>query len=222
MALIIYGMGPSPFVRKARVVLTEKGMDYTLENVNIFPAPDWFTEISPLKRIPVLRDTDRPEPNTIADSSSICAYAEQQTPTPAFYPADGFDRGRACWFEEYGDTEVAAAVGMGVFRPIALAALMGKEQDTAAAEKTMNERMPVIFDYLTKELGANDYLVGNTFSIADVSIATHFVNLQHAGYKPDPARWPTFAAFIERVLSRPSFKALIDEEAPSFAKTRAA
>lgn len=222
MALVIYGMGPSPFVRKVRVVLAEKGMDYTLENVNIFPAPDWFTEISPLKRIPVLRDTDRPEPNTIADSSAICAYAEQVQPTPVFYPADSFDRGRACWFEEYADTEIAGAVGMGVFRPIALAALMGKEQDKAAADKTMAERMPVIFDYLTKELGDNEFLAGNSFSIADVSVATHFVNLQHAGYKPDADKWPTFAAYIDRILARPSFKALIDEDAPLFTKTRAA
>jgi len=222
MALIIYGMGPSPFVRKVRTVFAEKGIDYTLENVNIFPAPDWFTEISPLKRIPVLRDTDHPEPNTIADSSAICAFAEQLNSTPALYPVDGFDRGRACWFEEYADTEIANAVGMGVFRPVALAALMGKEQDTEAANKAMTERMPAIFDYLTRELGDSDYLVGNSLSIADISVATQFVNLQHAGFKPDAAKWPALAAYVERILARPSFKALIEEDAPLFAKTRVA
>jgi len=222
MALIIYGMGPSPFVRKVRVVLAEKAADYTLENVNIFPAPDWFIEISPLKRIPVLRDTDRPEPNTIADSSAICLYAEQAFPTPQVYPSDSFDRGRACWIEEYSDTELAHAVGMGVFRPVALAALMGKDVDTAAADKTMTERMPAIFDYLTKELAGKEFLVGDDFSIADVSVATHFVNLQHAGYKPDADRWPDLADYLTRMHARDSFKALIDEEADFFAKTRAA
>lgn len=222
MALIIYGMGPSPFVRKVRTVFAEKGIDYTLENVNIFPAPDWFTEISPLKRIPVLRDTDRPEPNTIADSSAICAFAEQLVATPALYPTDGFERGRACWFEEYADTEIANAVGMGVFRPVALAALMGKEQDTEAANKAMAERMPVIFDYLTRELADSEYLVGEGLTIADISVATQFVNLQHAGFKPDAARWPALAAYVERILARPSFKALVEEDAPMFAKTRVA
>ncbi len=222
MALIIYGMGPSPFVRKVRAVFAEKSIDYTLENVNIFPAPDWFTEISPLKRIPVLRDTERAEPNTIADSSAICVFAEQLVQSPSLYPQDSFERGRACWFEEYADTEIAGAVGMGVFRPIALAALMGKDQDTDAANKTMTERMPVIFDYLTRELGDSEYLVGEGLTIADISVATHFVNLQHAGFKPDAAKWPTLAAYVERILARPSFKPLIEEDAPLFAKTRVA
>lgn len=222
MALVIYGMGPSPFVRKVRVAFVEKGMDYTLENVNIFPAPDWFKEISPLKRIPVLRDTDRPEPNTIPDSSAICAYAEQVRPTPSLYPADGFERGRAAWIEEYADTEMAGVIGLGVFRPVALAALMGKDIDAATAEKTMAERMPAIFDFLEAELGDDDYLVGNSFSIADISVATQFVNLQHAGFKPDAAQWPKLADYVARMHDRPSFKALIDEEAALFAKTRAA
>lgn len=222
MALVIYGMGPSPFVRKVRVAFVEKGMDYTLENVNIFPAPDWFKEISALKRIPVLRDTDRPEPNTIPDSSAICAYAEQVQPTPSLYPSEGFERGRAAWIEEYADTEMAGVVGLGVFRPVALAALMGKDIDAATAEKTMAERMPAIFDFLEAELGDDDYLVGNSFSIADISVATQFVNLQHAGFKPDAAQWPKLAAYVARIHDRPSFKALIEEEAALFAKTRAA
>ena len=222
MALIVYGMGPSPFVRKVRAVMAEKGVDYTFETINIFPAPDWFVEISPLKRIPVLRDTDRAEPNTIADSSAICAYLEQAYPEPSLYPQDGFDRGRVCWLEEYADTEIANAVGMGVFRPIALAALMGKEQDTAKARTTMTERMPVIFDYLSGELGEADYLVGNRLTLADIAVATQFVNLQHAGFKPAPDRWPQLAAYVARILARPSFAALVAEDAPMFAKTAAA
>lgn len=222
MALIIYGMGPSPFVRKVRVVMAEKGVDYTLENVNIFPAPDWFMEISPLKRIPVLRDTDKPEPNTIPDSSAICLYLEQAHPEPQLYPQDGFERGRAAWLEEYADTEMAGNIGLGVFRPIALSALMGKEQDTETANKTMTEKMPRIFDYLSDVLGDKDYLVGSAFSIADIAVATQFVNLQHAGFKVDAARWPALADYVARMHARPSFTALIDEEAALFAKTRAA
>ncbi len=222
MALVIYGLSASPFVRKVRVFLAEKGVEYTLEQINIFPAPDWFKEISPLKRIPVLRDTDRPEPNTIADSSAICAYAEQAFQNTPLYPADGFARGHACWLEEYADTEMANAVGMGVFRPVALATLMGKEPDPAAAEKAMAERMPAIFDYLTTQLGDGEFLAGDAFSIADIAVATQFVNLQHAGYKPDASRWPQLSAYLARIHARPSFKALIEEEAPMFAKTRAA
>ena len=222
MALIVYGAGPSPFVRKVRVFLTEKGANYEHKNVNIFPMPDWFKEMSPLKRIPVMQDTNRAEPNTIADSSAICAYAEQAFADPALYPADAWERGRACWLEEYADTEMANAVGMGVFRPVALAALMGKEQDTAAAQKAMNERMPIIFDYLTTQLGDTDYLAGGAFSIADISVATQFANLKYAGFKPDAGTWPALADYVERMHARPSFKALMDEDAPLFAATSVA
>ena len=57
--------------------------------------------ISPLKRIPVLRDTDRPEPNTLPNSSIICDYLEHKYPKPALYPADAFERAKALWYEEY-------------------------------------------------------------------------------------------------------------------------
>src|SRR6185312_9291976 len=81
MALIVYGGSISPFVRKVRDLLAEKGVEYTLEAVNPFSPPPDFLAISPLKRIPVLRDTDRPEPNTLPDSSIICDYLEHNIPS---------------------------------------------------------------------------------------------------------------------------------------------
>ncbi|MEQ8745400.1 glutathione S-transferase family protein [Pyruvatibacter sp.] len=222
MALIVYGAGPSPFVRKVRVFLAEKGADYQHKNVNIFPMPDWFKDMSPLKRIPVLQDTDRAEPNTIADSSAICAYAEHAFPEPSLYPADAWEHGRACWLEEYADTEMANAIGMGVFRPVALAALMGKEQDKAKAAETMNERMPAMFDYLTTQIGDNEYFAGGAFSIADIAVATQFVNLKYAGFTPDDAKWPALATYVDRIHARASFKVLIDADAPLFAATAVA
>ena len=42
MALIVYGGSISPFVRKVRVALIEKGVEYTLEQVNPFSPPPEF------------------------------------------------------------------------------------------------------------------------------------------------------------------------------------
>jgi glutathione S-transferase len=44
------------------------------------------------------------------------------------------------------------------------------------------------------------------------------VNLAHAGVTLDGKRWPTLAAYLERIHSRPSFKALIEEERAALPK----
>jgi glutathione S-transferase len=52
--------------------------------------------------------------------------------------------------------------------------------------------------------------------IADLAVASPFVNYAHAGEAVDAKRWPQLAAYLKRVHSRPSFKALIEEEAQAF------
>ncbi len=210
MGLIVYGAALSPFVRKTRVFLAEKGVEYTLENVNIFPAPDWFTEISPLKRIPVLKDEETGV--ILADSSAICGYLEKKFSSPALYPTEAADYGRALWLEEYGDSELAGHIGMGTFRPMVVAPLMGKEPDTATAKKTIEEKLPSYFQYLEEQAGTREFLVGNAFSIADIAIATQFVNFAHGGFVPGADAYPNLTAYLARMHARPSFAACIAEE----------
>jgi len=210
MGLIVYGAALSPFVRKVRVFLAEKGVDYTLENVNIFPPPDWFAEISPLKRIPVLKDEEADL--FLSDSSAICGYLEKKTPSPALYPAEAADYGRALWFEEYGDSELAGHIGMGTFRPMVVGPLMGKEPDTATANKTIEEKLPSYFQYLEAQVGTREFLVGEAFSIADIGIATQFVNFAHGGFKPGAEAYPNLTDYLTRMHARPSFAACIAEE----------
>ncbi|MAU61931.1 glutathione S-transferase family protein [Parvibaculum sp.] len=212
MTLTVYGASLSPFVRKVRVFLAEKGEAYKLEQVNIFPPPDWFLEISPLKRIPVLRDENEGAEATLPDSSAICGYLEKKFPAPALYPADAFAFGKALWYEEYADSDLAGNVGMGTFRPMVVNRMMGREADRETAEKTMAEKLPRNFDYFEKEIGSKTYLVADSFSIADISLATHFVNLAHAGFRPDEKTWPNLTRYLAGILARPSFAACIEEE----------
>ncbi|MNJ64433.1 Stringent starvation protein A [compost metagenome] len=72
MTLTVYGAPLSPFVRKVRLCLLEKALDYQLEMVMPFNPPDWYLQLNPLGRIPALRDGDL----TLADSSVICQYLE--------------------------------------------------------------------------------------------------------------------------------------------------
>ncbi|HWA92281.1 MAG TPA: glutathione S-transferase family protein [Rhizomicrobium sp.] len=221
MALIVYGGSVSPFVRKVRIVLAEKGQAYSLEQISPFNPPPDFRDISPLGRIPAFRDTDLPEPNHLSDSSVICDYIEQKFPAPALYPAAPYHRARALWFEEYADSILAETMGRGFFFERVVKKLLKSQPDEEVCRRTLTEKLPPLFDYLSKELGGNDYLVGNAFSIADISVATMLVNFEHAGGAIDAARWPNLAAYCKRLHARPSFKACIDEERPFIERVRA-
>jgi glutathione S-transferase len=222
MALIVYGGTLSPFVRKVMVVLAEKGVEAQNENINPFAPPPEFMAISPLKRIPVLRDTDVPEPNTIPDSSVICDYIEHKFPNPPLYPKDAFARARALWFEEYADSAVATCIGRGLFFERVIKKMMRQETDEEICKKTLHENLPPLLDHLEKELGDREYFVGDAFTIADVSVGTMFVNFQHAGETVDAARWPKLAAYVKRIHARPSFQQRIAKETPLVERFRAA
>ncbi len=217
MALTIYGANVSPFVRKVRVLLAEKGVDYTLEQVNVFAPPDWFLAISPAKRIPVLRDTDIAEDFTIPDSSCICAYLERRHPEPAFYPKDDADYARALFLEEYADSELMPAFGAGVFRPRIVTPLTTKkEPDEATVADAVANKLPPLFDYVNGQIAGKEFFVGDRLTIADISVGSMFCNMRHAEVLPDPNRWPDLAAYVDRMHQRPSFAACLAEEAKVF------
>jgi len=208
MSIILYGAPLSPFVRKADAFLREKGAEFELQSVNIMPMPDWFKEISPARRIPVLRDTaigEEGPQGTIPDSSAICAYVERKYPEPALYPMDPYEHGRAVWLEEYSDSELAAPIGMGIFRPIQFARFQGKEPDLDTARKTYADKLPRPLDYLEGEIGSRRFLVGDALSIADVSVASMLVQLELVAGPLDESRWPGLAGLVERMTKRESF-----------------
>ena len=209
----LYGALGSPFVRKALVALSEKGIAFDHEQTIPFGAPPEFRKLSPLGRIPAFRDGDR----TLADSSNIIAYLEKTKPEPSLYPADSYEYARALWFEEYGDGGLAPIVGPKIFfQKVVGPRIFKREPDPAIVNKAVEEELPPMFDYLQAEIGDNEYLVGKRFSVADIGIATQFVNLLLAGYPLDAQRWPKLSAYVDRIHSRPSFKSVIDREKAAF------
>lgn len=208
---VLYGTAISPFVRKIRVILALKGVAYDFEPVNVFQPPDWFLAISPLKRVPVLRDRSRGDA-TLADSSAIAVYLDAEHPQPRFIPDDAWAAGQVAWLEEYADTEFAFRLGMGVFRARYLNPKIGKPVDEALARKTLDEIAPRYFDFFEKTLDGREFLVGDALTLADIAVATHLVNFAYGGERVDAARWPGFAAFGGRMLALPSFADLMREE----------
>lgn len=212
MTITLYGAALSPFVRKVRVVLAEKGLAYKHDPVSPFAPPDYFLEISPLKRIPVLRDESEGPDATLPDSSAICGFLERKHPAPALYPAQAFAYGRTLWIEEYADSDLVATLGGGLFRPTVIAKLMKKEPDFALAKDTWETKAPRFLDYFEKELGGRDHFVGNTLTLADIAVASPFVNAAHAGFAPEATKYPGLSRFLKTMHARPSFVACIAEE----------
>ncbi|MFI5315692.1 MAG: glutathione S-transferase family protein [Myxococcota bacterium] len=218
MAIVVLGGNVSPFVRKVRVFCAEKGIPYELEQVSPFAPAGRRREKSPLGKIPVLEHDGR----TINDSSVICAYLEKIHPEPALYPKDAYEYARAAWLEEFCDGGVVPIAGPKVFRPLALDPVLTRKPPEAAAigaaEKVVREELAPLFQYLEAQLGSHEYFVGNRLSIADIAVASPFVNIRHAGFPPDATRFPKLAAFVSRMHARASFKACIEEERAVFGK----
>jgi glutathione S-transferase len=205
--MIIYGSSISPFVRKTLAAAAEKGL--AVENKVSAPGnpdPD-FIACSPFRKIPALRDGDF----TVCDSSAIVHYMEGVQPQPALIPAEAKARARVIWFEEFADTIVVGAAGPIFFNRVVAPKFMGKPGDEAAADKAEKEALPPVMDYLegvVPEPGG--FLVGDSVTLADIAVASPFVNLRHLNL--DLSRWPRTLAYVDSILSRPSFAPLIETE----------
>lgn len=204
--LVIYGSPVSPFLRKVAGMCIAKGVAYDVEQVNVFDPPQWFRDISPMKRIPVLRDRSIAEEGvagTIADSSAICAMIERKHPEPALYPAAPMALGEALFIEEYADTALAMAGGLGIFRPIFFAVSKGEEPGLDKARDTWANQMPPIFDVLEARLGGRDFFAGDALSIADIAVATVLMQISLVAETPlEP--WPAFAAHFAAMQTLPA------------------
>ena len=197
----LYGTGNSPFVRKVLVALAEKGQD--AEHIPLFfhaedPA---FQAASPLGKIPAFDD----DGFMLADSTAILTYLEARFPSPALFPSEAKARGRAIWFDKYGDTEMSGAIITPFFNRVVKPKLLQQTCDDGAIAKALEKDLPKIFDYLEQQIDG-PYLVGDTFSVADISVTTGFHNLHLAGESVDAGRWPKLAGYVAAILARPSFK----------------
>jgi glutathione S-transferase len=209
----VHGVNASPFVRKVRIALAEKGIAYELEPVMPYGQSDAFRAISPLGKIPVYQDGDF----TLPDSSCIIAYLERIQPEPPLYPSDPKAYGRALFYEEYADTLLVDALTPIFFQRIVLAKVMKQSCDEGLVRRHIEDVMPPAFDWLEGEAPDGDGIVEDRFSVADLAIVSPFVNIEHAGVTVDASRWPRLAAYVARLYERPSIRALIDEEKAAFA-----
>ena len=203
----LYGGLLSPFVRKVAVVLGEKGVDYTPARGGPGSTDAEFLSVSPFAKIPAIND----DGFTLADSSAIVHYIEAKYPEPALIPAEAQARGQAIWFDEFGDTIFAASGLKILFNRVVGPRLLGKPGDEALALEGEAE-LPGIMAYLESVTPADGWLVGDAFSVADITVASMLCTLTYVGYGPNAAAYPEMAAWHARVTARPSWQAVAERE----------
>ena len=212
--MIVYGSSLSPFVRKVLAFGAEKGLALDLVAAGMGRGGPDFDECSPFGKMPGFRDpgADQGRDFRISDSTAIVTYLEAKFPEPNLIPIDPIPRARAVWFDEFADT-ILFAMGAKIFfnRFVAprVLKIAGNEDVAAAAEA--NE-MPPLLDYLERVIPASGFLVEDRITLADIAVASPFVNLAHVGVDIDTARWPRTIAYMEGILARPSFASLVAAE----------
>lgn len=208
MTLTVIGSFVSPYVRKVLACLEMKGLDYEVDPITPFFGNDEFTRISPLRRIPVLIDGDF----HCSDSTVICAYLDEVYGGYPLLPEDPRDRDRGRWFEEFADTRLGDLFIWGLFYQAFVRRLVWQEEpDNARINKVIDEEAPAALDYLESELPGSGYLFG-PLGLADVALASFFINASYVGFKVDKKRWPKVKRFVDAVLAEPVFRKLMGFE----------
>jgi len=204
----VYGSTLSPFVRKVVVVLAEKGLDYEVVPSGLPARDPEFLSISPFGKMPAFRDGDF----TISDSSAIVHYLDAKYPQPRLIPQSPEDLARAVWYDEFGDTIVVASAGKVFFNRVVAPRFLKQAGSEDMVQQGIAE-LPRLFDYLegvVPEPGG--FLVGDALSLADIAVASPFVNLSHCALDVDCAKHPRLGAWLPTILSRSSFAAVVAEE----------
>ena len=200
----IVGSYISPYVRKVLVCLALKGVAYRIDPIIPYFGNAEFSRLSPLRRIPLLIDG----PVILSDSTVICEYLEEQHPGPALFPGEPVARARARWLEEFADTRMGEVFIWRLFNQRVINPYVwGQAADESILQKTVDQDIPGIMDYLENAVPGAAYL-DHTIGIADISLASFFRNAAFAGYTMDGERWPLTKAYIDHVLAHPGFLGL--------------
>jgi glutathione S-transferase len=205
--MILYGAPVSPFVRKVLAFAAEKSLPLELVPIGLGDQNPDFLACSPFRKMPAFTDGDF----SISDSTAIVTYIDAKHPALPLIPVDPANRARTIWFDEFADTMLVAAAGPIFFNRIVSPKFVGKPGDDAAAAKGEADMGPLC-DYLERNIPPSGYLVCDALTLADISVASPFVNASHAGYIPDAATYPKLTSYLAAIHARPSFADWIRRE----------
>lgn len=158
-----------PYVQRSVIVLEEKKIPYERIDIDLDNLPAWFSAISPLQRVPLLRSGGD---KVLFESAVICEYLNEITPD-SLHPKDSFEKAYHRSWIEFG-SEILNSIG-GLY--------------CAQDEYTFDEKCKVLqakFQLVEHELVSGPYFSGEKFRLIDAvygpvfryfDVFDHFIDL---------------------------------------------
>lgn len=189
---------PSPYARKVRIVLAEKGVPFELITEVPWDATTRTPDFNPLEKLPILlRDDGDP----IFESNLILAYLERAHPEPPLVPKDDAGWLLTKRFEVLCDGVCDAFVLLFFERQ--------RDADKQSVQWMTRQQRKIEggLAELERRLGEQAYAVDNRFTLADIVVATATGYLSVRWPEFDTReRYPVLAAHHDRMAERASFQ----------------
>lgn len=197
--LKLLGSYGSPYVRKVRVVMAEKKIDYEFILEDVWSASTTIQQSNPLGKVPCLLMDDG---GAMFDSRVIVEYLDTLTPVGKLLPPIGRERAEIkCW-EALADGMLDAAVLVRLERT-----QRPTKQQSPEWIKRQWGKVEASLKALSDGLGEKPFCVGNHYSLADVAVGCALGWLSFRF--PDLAwreSYPELARLFDKLSERASFK----------------
>ena len=188
---------PSPYARKVRIALAEKGLAFELVTEVPWDDDTCTPRHNPLEKLPILLLEDG---SSVYESSFILQWLELKHPRPPMLPPDADGIVAARRFEVLCD---------GVCDAIVLTFFERMRGQAASAEWLARQRRKIEggLREMARLLGERDWAVGDAFGLGDIAVGTvvGYALLRYPEY-PLRERHPNLAAHADRLGGRPSFR----------------
>lgn len=193
-----------PYVQRAAIALTEKGVPFRRLDIDLGNKPGWFLAISPLGKTPVLRVGDR----VIFESAVIVEYLEETQPNP-LHPGDALARAEHRAWIEFGSAVLADIAGFYA------------APDPAAFE-VKRQALVAKFARVEEALGEGPYFAGEDFSLVDAAfgpVFRYFDTLERIADLGILDGLAKVAAWRAALAERPSVRAAVAPDYPARLET---
>ena len=189
----------SPYVRKVRVVMAEKKLDYTFVLEDVWAETTTIQISNPLGKVPCLIMEDG---GAMFDSHVIVEYLDTLTPVGKLIPANTRERAEVkCW-EALADGVLEAGVLMRLER-----LQRAPEQQSEAWIARQQRKVDAGLKAMAAGLGEKPFCAGNHYTLADVAVGCA---LAWISFRFPEIEWretyPTLTKLLEKLSERPSFK----------------